>query len=313
MRQSDSGLDCAIACWFGKHARKAMDQSKMMPIHGGIGPALLFFRRRLPIYLFLLATAISPASFAQSAKPGFDCLIQPKMVLKLGTPVAGLISEMLVDRGSVVKKGDVIARLESGEEAAAVALAKARANNDSAVRSTIAKRDFQLRREARAKTLLLKNNIAASNADEAETSARVAESELQAEQVNLQLAKLELVRAREVLRERTILSPINGVIVERKLGPGEYAFDQAHLVTVSQIDPLVVEVYVPLSEFRKIRVGSRADVYPESPVGGRYAAIVTIVDQVIDAASGTIGVRLELPNPKKEIPAGLRCQVDFKS
>jgi len=40
-------------------------------------------------------------------------------------------------------------------------------------------------------------------------------------------------------------------------------------------------------------------------------AVVTVVDQVFDAASGTIGVRLELANPGYRIPAGLKCQVRF--
>ncbi|MEJ2180550.1 MAG: efflux RND transporter periplasmic adaptor subunit, partial [Gammaproteobacteria bacterium] len=35
------------------------------------------------------------------------------------------------------------------------------------------------------------------------------------------------------------------------------------------------------------------------------------VDQVIDAASGTVGVRLELPNPNYKIPAGVKCKVNF--
>ena len=39
--------------------------------------------------------------------------------------------------------------------------------------------------------------------------------------------------------------------------------------------------------------------------------IVTVVDQVFDAASGTIGIRLELSNPDYAIPAGLKCQVRF--
>ena len=109
----------------------------------------------------------------------------------------------------------------------------------------------------------------------------------------------------------TIRSPIHGVVVERSLGPGEYAFDQSHLLTVSQIDPLNVEVWVPLSQFGRIHRGTLAEVYPEDPVGGRYPAIVTVVDQVFDAASGTIGIRLELSNPDYAIPAGLKCQVRF--
>jgi len=54
-----------------------------------------------------------------------------------------------------------------------------------------------------------------------------------------------------------------------------------------------------------------AEVYPEDPVGGRYDATVDVVDRVFDAASGTIGVRLNLRNPDYALPAGLKCQVRF--
>jgi len=267
----------------------------------------------LRAFVLLLAATLAAPAMAQDRNAGgeFDCLIQPKMVLKLGTPVPGLISEVLVDRGAIVKKGDVVARLESGVEEAAVALAQARADNESTVRSNLAKLEFQKRKEERAKQLRKNDNISVAAADEAETASRVAQSELDEAQVNLQLSKLELTRAAEVLRQRTIRSPINGVVTTRALGPGEYAFDQGHLLTVSQIDPLNVEVYVPLSQFGKIRVGSSAEVQPEAPVGGRYTAIVTVIDQVFDAASGTIGIRLELPNPDYALPAGLKCQVRF--
>jgi hypothetical protein len=55
----------------------------------------------------------------------------------------------------------------------------------------------------------------------------------------------------------------------------------------------------------------KGEVYPEEPVGSRYTATVTVVDRVFDAASGTIGVRLEVPNPQYALPAGLKCQVRF--
>jgi len=42
-----------------------------------------------------------------------------------------------------------------------------------------------------------------------------------------------------------------------------------------------------------------------------YGAKVTVVDRVVDAASGTFGVRLELPNPNYRLPAGLKCKVPF--
>ncbi|MEA2867473.1 MAG: hypothetical protein QOE39_2188 [Bradyrhizobium sp.] len=262
----------------------------------------------------LLFVAIASPATAQEKKPdeaGFECLVQPKMVLKLGTPVPGLISELLVDRGAHLKKGDVVARIESSVEAATVSLAKAKAENDSAVRSSATKVEFQRRKEERAKQLRKNDTVSVATADEAETAARIAEIELEEAKVNLQLAQLELARATELLRQRTIRSPIDGIVVARMLGPGEYAFDQAQLVTISQIDPLNVEVFVPLNQFGKIRGGMVAEIYPEEPIGGRYTATVTIVDHVFDAASGTIGVRLELPNPDYTLPAGLKCRVRF--
>ena len=50
---------------------------------------------------------------------------------------------------------------------------------------------------------------------------------------------------------------------------------------------------------------------PEAPLTGEYTAKVTVVDRVVDAASGTFGVRLELPNHDLKLPAGLKCSVRF--
>ena len=59
------------------------------------------------------------------------------------------------------------------------------------------------------------------------------------------------------------------------------------------------------------KVGMRAQIIPEAPINGRHTAVVTIVDKVIDGASGTFGVRLELPNPGNKLPAGVKCKVIF--
>ena len=222
----------------------------------------------------------------------------------------GLISEVLVDRGDVVKKGQVVARLEFAVEEAELTMAKARAANDLTILSDRAKAEFEDRKGERARELRKTEAMTISNAEEAETAAKVAESELQEALVNQQLLQLEVTRASELLKLRTISSPIDGVVMERTLGPGEYVgSDQTHLLTIAQIDPLSVEVYVPVSLSGKIQVGMTGEVYPE--IGGRYVAHVTVVDRVYDAASATIGVRLELPNPDNAIPAGLTCRVRF--
>jgi multidrug efflux pump subunit AcrA (membrane-fusion protein) len=169
---------------------------------------------------------------------------------------------------------------------------------------------FSERKKKRYEELYKKETIPFGEMDEAETSRMMAELELQEARDNKRLAELELQRTSEVLERLTIRSPITGVVVERFLSPGEFVEEQP-IFKIAQIDPLNVEAIVPVEFFGSVRVGMKAQVRPEAPVEGVYTAKVKIVDQVIDAASGTFGVRLELPNPKYKLPAGLKCKIIF--
>jgi hypothetical protein len=53
------------------------------------------------------------------------------------------------------------------------------------------------------------------------------------------------------------------------------------------------------------------EILPEIPAGARYAAKVTVIDRLVDAASGTYGVRMELRNPRHALPAGIRGRAGF--
>jgi hypothetical protein len=82
-------------------------------------------------------------------------------------------------------------------------------------------------------------------------------------------------------------------------------------MTIAQIDPLNVEIFVPMALYGTFSVGMEVTVSGEQPVGGRYTATVEVVDPLIDPRSNTFGIRLLLPNPGKKIPAGLRCKLGF--
>jgi multidrug efflux pump subunit AcrA (membrane-fusion protein) len=80
---------------------------------------------------------------------------------------------------------------------------------------------------------------------------------------------------------------------------------------LAQINPLRVEVYAPLSLLGKLKTGMQADVHPEGKGQSVYQAKIVVVNKVVDSASGTIGVRLEMANPNNAIAAGLACTVEF--
>jgi multidrug efflux pump subunit AcrA (membrane-fusion protein) len=124
-------------------------------------------------------------------------------------------------------------------------------------------------------------------------------------------ARLELKNARTLLERRTIRSPVDGVVTELTLHPGEFAHKQSPVMTIAEINPLNVEVYVPITKYGTIEPGMFGEVVPEDPVGGKYLAEAKIVDRVFDTASSTFGVRLALPNPNFALPAGLKCRVHF--
>ncbi len=231
-------------------------------------------------------------------------------MVEIRSPVEGLIESVPVQRGQAVKKGQVLATLQSGPEKAALDLARSRAEMEGTVKAAEARLDFAIKKEQRTKDLYDKNFVSSSALDEARTQRLLAENELREARENKRLAELEVRRATEVLSLRTIRSPFDGVVVERYQDPGEFATTNIKdpILKLAQIDPLNIEVILPVGLYGKIKPGQTAEVTPEAP-GSTFTARVSVVDRVIDAASGTFGVRLELPNPKQEIPAGAKCKV----
>src|SRR5262249_50338946 len=80
---------------------------------------------------------------------------------------------------------------------------------------------------------------------------------------------------------------------------------------LAEIDVLHVEVLLPMEAYGKVTRGMEVDVVPEIPADARYRAIVKVIDRLVDAASGTFGVRLELQNKQHLRPAGIRCKASF--
>jgi RND family efflux transporter MFP subunit len=241
----------------------------------------------------------------------FDCIIEPSIVASIGSPVEGVIEKLHVERSDLVEAGQVLVELESGVERAQVKLARARSQMRGAVEAREASLSLEQRRRGRVSQLFEEQALSLDVREQADTEAEIARLQLVEAQENQQLASLQLQQALEILRRRTIHSPGSGVVIDRLMSPGEVVDDDETILQVAQIDPLRVEVILPAAMFGTVRTGMRAAVEPEFPGDSVHVAKVQLVDRVIDAASGTFGVRLELPNPDHAIPGGLNCQVRF--
>ncbi|NND90633.1 MAG: efflux RND transporter periplasmic adaptor subunit [Granulosicoccus sp.] len=238
--------------------------------------------------------------------------MEPMVVTEVGSPVQGVIKHLLVDRSDSVTRGQPIIELEAGAETINLAAAKTRANMQSEVSAREADLALARLNLDRMQKLHDQNLVPTQKWDEAHAQKLVASAALVQALESLKLAQIESRRAEQLLAQKTILSPIDGVVVAQLVFPGEFVYDNP-LITLAQLDPLRIEVVLPARLFGKFKPGDTALIQPEIEHEEPLHATVQVVDRLLDTRSGTFGVRLTLPNPELSIPGGQKCQLEFLS
>ncbi|MCB1852609.1 MAG: efflux RND transporter periplasmic adaptor subunit, partial [Gammaproteobacteria bacterium] len=267
--------------------------------------------RLITVLMTAMLLVLSTGVIAQSEQeqhsgqiPELDCVIEPSEVVDIGSAVPGLVEVIAAERNDLIVKGAIVARLESSVEQATLELSKVRASLNTAIELRQEGARFGQLTQARNKSLLQTAAISRQEMDAVESETRIAELQVRQEQENKRIAGLELVQAQAVLDRRTIRTPVNGVVLERFKSAGEYVDDEP-VMRVAQLDPLHVEVIVSTDFLGFVEAGMQAKVVPVIPNAATYQATVERVDRISDAASGTFGARLTIPNPDYRIPAGL--------
>ncbi len=262
--------------------------------------------------LMLLGALAPPLSAGREVVSDLDCVVEPSLIVKLGTSVPGLLESTKYDRSDYVSEGSVMATLESRLEQATLAIAEEVAAHGTAVSLRRASAGFGDRTRDRNSELLRTASISEHTMDQVETESRIARLQVQQEVENQRLAQLEVERARAAVERRQIVSPIDGTVIARYQSKGEYV-DNDPVFEVAQLDPLHIEVIVPLHFMGQIESGMLGGVQLIAPgyEDQTLEAQVRRIDAVSDAASDTFGVRLVMDNPDLLIPSGVRCRVDF--
>jgi RND family efflux transporter MFP subunit len=260
----------------------------------------------------LAALCVCLASSAV-AQERHDCIMDPSLVIEVGSAVDGLLKEAFVTRGDDIAKGQLIARLDGRVQEAALEYARELAQSGSTV--DIAQNRLELAQSEveRAEELLNRNLIADAVVQTLRSRTSEAELQLQQAEIDQRLASLEQARVEAQLDQRNIISPIDGIVITRMMSPGEYVFSQAPVAQLAQTNPIHVEVFLPTELYATISKGGTGLIFPAAPIGGEYKAEIIAIDRVFDAASDTFGVRLALQNPDGTLPTGLDCQVLFEA
>ncbi|WP_299979927.1 efflux RND transporter periplasmic adaptor subunit [uncultured Pseudoteredinibacter sp.] len=243
----------------------------------------------------------------------YDCMLEPSLISDIGSPVPGVLDKITVDRGQAVSKGQVIAKLESSVEQKAMLLKRFQANSKTSMNLHQLMSEFGQRTDQRNSVLASTSAISEQDLDQIRTDSKIAEFRLKQEKENYQLAQLEYDQAKAIVGRKTILSPIDGVVMERYKSVGEFV-DENPIVRVAQLNPLHVQAILPVELMGRLEIGQLASVgLSVDAYQPNYEAQISLVDKVADAPSSTFSVRLSLQNDELTIPAGVRCRIKFSS
>ena len=228
--------------------------------------------------------------------------LQAVVTVQVGTQVSGTVSAIYADFNSQVKKGQVIARIDT---------TLLRATLSDAL-SNLEKSEAQARQaedqRKRTQALFERDLVSQSDLDQAVANARVA-------QANLASAKAQVDRARINLRYATIVSPIDGTVLSRAVDVGQTvaaSFNTPTLFTIANdLREMQVQAKVDEADIGKVQVGQHAtftvDAYPDSVFAGevKQVRLNPIVDQNVVSYEVVIGV----PNPELRLMPGMTANL----
>lgn len=198
--------------------------------------------------------------------------------------LAGLCQRVFVEEGDQVSAGEVLAKLEDEElrlvyEQARARLEKARADYERADQ-------------------LYKEGLASQQA-------------YQDASVQLRLAQADTDLARKRLEDTSIVSPLAGLVTQRKIKPGDLVTTTQALFHVVDLDPLRVDVYVPERDYFRIRQGQPVSLTVDSFPGATFHSSVERLNPVIDTASGMAKVTVVVQNPDHRLRPGMFARVQI--
>lgn len=261
-------------------------------------------RVALPALLALLSL-----SAAQAGE--LEAFTEPIQSIEVAAIESGIVIEMHVKEGVKVKRGQPLADLNQDVLKAALEIARAQRDSNSALIS--AESEFKLRSDRLAKLKQLRERGVASEEEifRAALESEVAGAHVLAAKESLEIKTLEHERIRLQLAQRTVRSPLDGVVTQVFREVGEFVSpSDPVLMTVVQLDPLMVTFPVPASQAFKLKTGQALPIR----IDGESKTVegkIEFVSPVVNAESQTVRVRLHIANPNLKYRSGAKSYLDL--
>jgi HlyD family secretion protein len=228
--------------------------------------------------------------------------LQPVEVVEVGTQVSGVIEKIYVDYNSHVKKGQMLAQLETNT------LLEKQKQAKASVRSAQSDLDFATQNYQRVKTLFEANAATQATYEDATNRRNQAETTFENAKAKFNQAEVDLSYA-------YIYSPIDGVVLDRAVNTGQTvaaAFSTPTLFTIAKdLTKMQVEADVDEADIGQVKVGQQVaftvDAYPNDTFTGTVSQLR--LQPVVTSNVVTYTVVVNAPNPDQKLLPGMTANI----
>jgi len=204
--------------------------------------------------------------------------LEAERLIEVLAKTAGEVVEVLVEEGDTVAQGAVLARLDRQEILLEVREAQAHVENYSGI--------FERTRE------LMNSDL-------------VTKEEYERQRYQLELNRIKLEQARVKLQNSELRSSIPGIVTSRLIDVGHWVGVNQKTFSIGDFDPLYAVINIPERQIGAVREGQRVAVALESMAGKDFNGRVKRISPVVDAASGTIRITIELDQSDQALKPGM--------
>jgi HlyD family secretion protein len=242
--------------------------------------------------------------------------LQAVTTVQVGTQVSGIVQELYADFNSIVKKGQIIARLDPSLLQTALDTAQANFVNAEAnlERQKVALDDANTKLR-RAQELFAKNLAPRTDLETAEVAAKQADAQLKATQSQIVQAQAAVNKAKVDLDHTIITAPIDGIVTSRNVDKGQTVASSMQAPTLfiiaADLTKMQVNANIDESDVGRMRPGQvvrfRVDAYPNDTFVGTVDQVrlnPTTVQNVV-----TYSTVIDVPNPDYRLTPGMTANV----
>jgi len=214
--------------------------------------------------------------------------------------VPGRVSGVLVENGAAVAAGQPLVSLESTEFENQLAINRATLQKAEANLSSVRTN------HVRFKELYAGGAVSKKEFEDLETALKVAEADVAS-------AEAAVANAGDSLSNTTIASPLNGVVADRNVTPGQVVSPGVPLMTVKDLSSVYVLVNIEQKDLAVIKPGLRANVTVDTYGDRKFTGVVEIINPVAEESARVFKTKIRVDNPGRLLKPGMFAKVEIKT